>query len=114
MKIIGTPGHFQLRQDTNHFLGRCGECDIHYMAGMTLDEAEYRFQTGDLSEDQREAFRHVWATGAPRFGSRYGDWTRVPDSPEVRRMVEAIREVLKAGTFTTWNEPNAPGDGTLE
>jgi len=113
MQIIGTPGHYAVGGDTNHFLGHCDECDVHYMAGMTLDEAEYRFQTGDLSEDQREAFRHVWATGAPRFGSRYTDWARVPDSPEVLHMVAMLRSVLDAGTFHAWNEPNAPGDGTI-
>lgn len=111
MKIIGEPGHYKgSGSDSGHFLGRCGECDAHYMAGMTLAEAEYRYHGGFLSDDQIEAFRHVWQTSALRLAGRYVSYAS-PRVGEVAEIAEAIRSALP--TAAAWNEAWSPGDGSI-
>ena len=80
--------------DTNHFLGCCDECDAHYLAKATLGQVDSWFRQGQITPDQLEAFRHVWASSAPRFGD-YSTWTAAPVA-EVARQAELIRAALLA------------------
>lgn len=108
MQIIGTPGHYQPGSDTNHFLGRCDECDAHYLAGMTLTDADYRYRGGFISKDQFEAFKWVWQASAPRFTFQ-GSTEAL--TPAIQEHVDAITAARPHAE--PWNEALFPGDGSI-
>lgn len=87
------PGHYRPGADTNHFLGRCDECDAHYLLGKTLGAVENWYHRGMISQDQYEAYCHVWATSAYRLGD-YRSWQQEPTIPEVIRIVALMREII--------------------
>lgn len=102
MKLIGAPGHYRPGADTNHFLGRCDECDARYLVRMTLAEVESwsevkgeRGKAGAVRQAMFEAYMHVWATGAPRFSSLGSGWTEPPTDPEVIALVAEIRRAAE-------------------
>lgn len=86
--------HYLPGADTNHFLGRCEECDAHYLANATLAQVEEWHRLGWISPDQFEAFRHVWTTSAARFGN-YAAWMILPTG-EVARHATLIRAAAAA------------------
>jgi hypothetical protein len=88
------PGHW-LAGDRMHFLGRCNDCDARYAISMSLEKVEQWYRSGHFSQDVYEAYTHVWATSAFRFGS-YGSWAKSPVIPEVVRLVAVMREVAAA------------------
>lgn len=98
MKIIGAPGHYRPGADTNHFLGLCDECDVHRLARMGLEEVQdwgpfsgTPGKAGAIRQALYEAYCHVWATSAVRFGTTYG-YEVPPTDPEVIELVAALRE----------------------
>ena len=100
MKIIGAPGHYRPGADTNHFLGLCDECDVHYLARMNLEEVRdwgpfsgTLGKAGVIRQALYEAYCHVWATSAARFGTTYG-YEAPPTDPEVIELVAALREAV--------------------
>ncbi|MER5501321.1 hypothetical protein ABT096_29530 [Streptomyces sp. NPDC002561] len=84
-----TPCPVQAQPGNYHFEGRCADCDALYLSKMSRDDVEYRYQTGRVSQDQFEAYMHVWATSAIRHSAR--EWEVVPTDPEVLAIVAAIR-----------------------
>jgi hypothetical protein len=86
------PGHWPIG-DKVHFFGLCNDCNARYAARMSLEEAERWYRSGHFSQDVWEAFTHVWATSAFRFGY-YGSWRRSPAIPEVVRLVAIMRGQL--------------------
>lgn len=101
LKLIGTPGHYRPGADTNHFMGRCDECDARYLTRMTLAEVESwgpngeRGKAGTFRQEVFEAFMHVWATGAVRFSSLADGWRAEPLDPEVNELVAEIRKAAE-------------------
>jgi hypothetical protein len=89
----GLTPHYRPGADTNHFLGCCEECDAQYLAVATLGQVESWFRHGQITPDQFEAFRHVWASSAPRFGD-YSAWIATPVA-EVARHAALIRAALR-------------------
>lgn len=87
------PGHYQPGADSNHFLGRCLECDAHYILARPLDEVESWYHQGMISQSQWEAFTHVWATSAFRYGS-YDAWERPPAHPDALAQVALFRSII--------------------
>lgn len=96
------PGHV-LAGDRKHLMGHCKDCDArHYVLGMTLEQVEMWYHRGLFGQDVYEAYTHVWATSAFRFGS-YDSWAKPPVIPEVVRLVAIMCEVIearKAGSVT--------------
>jgi len=100
MRIIGAPGHYRPGADTNHFLGHCDECDARYLARMSLEEVQdwgpfsgTPGKAGTVRQALYEAYCHVWATSAVRFGTTYG-YEVPPTDPEVIELVAALREAV--------------------
>ncbi len=89
------PGHYSPGADTNHFLGRCEECDVHYMSHMSLEKAENWYRQGVLSQDQMEAFLYVWATSAYRYGTYPLSWSQAPENPDVLRLVTLMQALTR-------------------
>lgn len=86
------PGH-ELNGDRRHFMGTgCNDCCARTVMGMTLEQVEYWYRYGNVSQDVWEAYTHAWVTSAPRFGS-YGSWRRSPVIPEVVRLVAVMRGI---------------------
>jgi hypothetical protein len=85
------PGHVRTGVSL-HFLGRCHDCDVQYMAFMTLDQADNWYRQGVLDQDEYEAYCHVWATSVYRYSST-GSWRKSPVIPEVVRLVAILRGV---------------------
>lgn len=101
MRIIGAPGHYRPGAKTNHFLGNCDECDVRYLARMSLEEVQdwgpfsgTPGKAGVIRQALYEAYCHVWATSVVRFGTTYG-YEVVPTDPEVIELVAALREVVE-------------------
>lgn len=82
------PGHVRTG-DAAHFLG-CHDCDARRLAGASLETAEDWYHRGMIDQDEWEAYVHVWATGAYRYGD-YRSWRRSPVIPEVVRLVAVMR-----------------------
>jgi len=62
---------------------------------MTLDEVDSWYRRGGVSQDQYEAYRHVWATHPAHEGYDLSrGWTETPEFPEVLVIVEQIRAAL--------------------
>jgi len=95
MPAGATPGHYVPGADTNHFLGRCDECDAHYMKTMSLDTVEMHYRSGVFGQDAFEAYMHVWATSSYRFSS-LGSGSQKPPRHFPRAM--AIVALLKVQT----------------
>lgn len=86
------PGHVR-DGDARHFLGSCNDCDARSVSGMTLEQVDRWYRAGVLGQDLWEAYTHVWATAAYRYGS-YADWRKSPVIPEVTRLVAIMRGIL--------------------
>lgn len=85
-------GHHKPGADTNHFLGaQCNECNAHYLVRMSLEQVENWYRVGHVGQALFEAYMHVWATGAARFGN-YLPWKVPPGDPEVVELVRMLRE----------------------
>lgn len=92
IRIIGDSGHYAPGSDTNHFLGRCDECDVHYMAKMNVDEVESHYRSGAIGQDAYEAYMHVWATSASRYSSVAAGHENPPtEFPRAMEMVTLLR-----------------------
>lgn len=85
------PGHVRTGDGT-HFLG-CNDCDARRMTSVTLECAENWYHRGMISQDTWEAFSHVWATSAYRYGN-WESWKPSPQIPEVIRLVAIMRGSL--------------------
>lgn len=86
------PGHV-LDGDRRHFMGTgCSDCCARTVMGMTLEQVERWYRSGHVGQDVWEAYTHVWATSAYRFGN-YDSWQRPPVIPEVVRLVAVMRGV---------------------
>lgn len=102
MRVIGEPGHYQPGADTNHFLGLCDECDMHYLVWMSLEDVQdwgpfsgTPGKAGAIRQALYEAYTHVWATSAVRYGTTYG-YEVPPTDPEVIELVAALRMAVAA------------------
>jgi hypothetical protein len=84
------PGHV-LTGDAAHFRGICNDCDARRAAGMTLGQVENLYRQGVFGQDLFEAYCHVWATGAFRYGAVSPSWLESPVIPEVVRLVAVMR-----------------------
>jgi hypothetical protein len=77
-----------------HFtLAGCDDCNVRDLAGRSLEYVEDRYHTGYVSQAMYEAYMHVWATSAVRFGD-YAAWGSVPTDPEVVALAELFRKAL--------------------
>lgn len=94
--ILGGRGHFKPGADTNHFLGRCAECDAHYMARMNLDQVQKWYETGHFSQAKYEAYRHLWATSAYRYSSEGAGWHDKPTDPDVIAFCDLLKKAMAA------------------
>lgn len=87
------PGHV-LDGDRRHFLGTgCNDCGARTVSAVTLEQAERWYHQGLIGQDLWEAYCHVWATSAYRYGS-YESWRKSPVIPEVVRLVAVMRGIL--------------------
>lgn len=77
-----------------HFELRCEDCDIRRLSRATLGQVEDRYHVGRITQDQYEAYRHVWARLSPHGGQPARRDT--PETPAVRRLV---RKLLRARGF---------------
>lgn len=78
-----------LADPTNyHFEMRCEDCDLSRLSVRTLGTVEDLFHQGRITEDEFEAYMHVWAILSPT-GS-YATWRDVPTLPDVQRMVRKL------------------------
>lgn len=77
--------------DNYHFEGRCEDCDVKTLGGLSLGAVEYRYHVGRLTQSQFEAYMYVWALLSPTRSG--GDWGRTPEIPNVRRIA---RKLLRA------------------
>ncbi|UBU09992.1 hypothetical protein [Nonomuraea gerenzanensis] len=96
LRILGEPGHHRPGADTNHFLGRCAECDSHYMASMNLGKVQDWYETGHFDQTKYEAYRHLWATSAYRYSSEDVGWHDAPDDPDVAEFVDLLKKAMAA------------------
>lgn len=96
LTILGPPGHFRPGADTNHFMGRCAECDAHYMAGMNLDRVQGWYETGHFNQVKYEAYRHLWATSAYHYGSNGAGWHDAPTDPDVIAFCDLLKRAMRA------------------
>ncbi len=87
-----TAPHYAEGSDTNHFLGLCEECDVHYISSRTAGEAEDWYRQGMISQDLFEAYMHGWATSAVH-GAWADPWREVPENPRVLKLVALLRKV---------------------
>lgn len=53
--------HYAPGAMTNHFLGLCDECDLHYVSKRTYEEVSDWYLYGRISADMWEAYDQVWA-----------------------------------------------------
>jgi hypothetical protein len=89
------PGHYRPGADSNHFLGHCDECDAHYLLNMTLEQVENWYHQGVIGQAMYEAYCHIWATSAFRYG-RYESWERPPACEDAQALVELFRSIIAA------------------
>jgi hypothetical protein len=72
---------------------RCVRCNAARLAKMTPDAVGWWHRRGHYSQNEFEAYMHVWATSAVRHSA--GEWLTAPQGAAVVEMVAAIR--LAAG-----------------
>lgn len=53
--------HYIPDATTNHFIGLCDECDLHYVSRRTYEEVNNWYHCGRISADMWEAYDQVWA-----------------------------------------------------
>lgn len=82
--LVGTPGDF-------HFQLRCEDCDVQRLARATLDQIDEHYRAGRITQDQYEAYCHLWALLSPHGGQPA--WRSAPEIPAVQRIV---RKLLRA------------------
>lgn len=82
--IVEAPGD-------HHFELRCEDCDVARLARATLGQVDDRYRVGRVTQDQYEAYCHVWALLSPHGGQPA--WRRTPEIPAVQRIV---RKLLRA------------------
>jgi len=64
------------------------------LAHMTLEEADNWYRQGVVSQDQFEAYMHVWQTSCFRYSTTHVLWEEVPTDSNVVAIVEAMRAFL--------------------
>lgn len=94
LTILDEPGHYRPGADTNHFLGRCAECDAHNMAQMNLDRVQGWYETGHFDQVKYEAYRHLWATSAYRYSSNDVGWRDAPAHPDVAEFIDLLKTAM--------------------
>lgn len=78
-----------------HFrLAGCDDCNIRDFARLTLEAVERLCHAGYVGQAMFEAYRHVWATAAPRFSSLGNGWADPPTDPEVVALAALFRAEL--------------------
>lgn len=87
--------HYSPGAAYNHFLGRCEECDSHYLARMSLEEVDAHANQGLIRGYARDAYRHVWATSAVRSAA-YDHWKGRPRDSQTADMADRIRAASAA------------------
>jgi hypothetical protein len=102
--------HYVQGSDANHLLGRCEECDAHYMSRMTLEQVERWYHRGVLGQDQFEAFMYVWATSAER-SQTWDNWARAPEIPSVIRIANRMLDILEPADQARPGRPRQPRGG---
>lgn len=102
MTVIEPAGHYSPGVDTNHFIGRCDECDAHYVSRMSFERLELAFREGQVGQALFEAYMHLWATSrAHQYSGIGAGWSELPTDPQVLGFVEAIRAANPAATRTS-------------
>jgi hypothetical protein len=94
LNILGKPGHYKPGAGTNHFPGRCDECDAHYLAILSWDQADEWHRTGIISHAWWEAFAHAWVTSAHRYSSTGAGYQTEPTYPDVIERVALLKQVF--------------------
>lgn len=77
-----------------HFMHVCDECAALTLARCNLDQVENMYNTGRIRQALYEAYTHLWATTAVRYGS-YGSWTVPPTDPETVALVRMLRTAFE-------------------
>jgi hypothetical protein len=102
-----SPGHYKQGADTNHFLGRCEECDAHYLIAMTQEQAERWYRQGVISQDEWEAFMYLWAVSSGR-SSAWDSWKEPPQIPAVVRIVALMQDIIRRPAAREQGRGEAP------
>lgn len=84
--IVPGSGNYHLR------LAGCDDCTVRDLAARPLGWVEESYHAGYVGQAMYEAYRHAWATGAPRFSSLADGWRDAPSDPEVVELVARFRE----------------------
>ncbi|MET7867945.1 hypothetical protein [Micromonospora taraxaci] len=79
--VLTEPGNY-------HLEGRCEDCGVATLARLNLGEVEDRYHVGRVTQEQYEAYCHLWATLSPT-GSR-PEWRDVPQDPTVLRIARKL------------------------
>lgn len=67
------------------------------LARMTLDQCDSWYRQGVITQDQYEAYRHVWATSAAHSGySHAAGWTDSDFAPAVLAIAAEIRAAVSS------------------
>lgn len=84
--LVDEPGNY-------HFEGHCEDCDVATLARLTLGQVEDRYHVGRISQDQYEAYMHVWALLSPHRGRP--EWRDNPTDPAAQRIARKLRRRLE-------------------
>ena len=82
--VLTEPGNY-------HFEGCCEDCDVATLARLNLGQVDDRYRVGRVTQDEFEAYMHVWAVLSPTRSQ--GAWRETPSDPAVRRIA---RKLLRA------------------
>lgn len=78
-------------------LAGCDDCTVRHLSRKTLDQVEDMYHRGYVDQDTYEAYRHVWATAAPRFSSLADGWKEPPNTERARTLAQWFRDLLPKG-----------------
>lgn len=84
--VLAEPGNY-------HFELRCEDCDAATLARLSLGQVEDRYRVGRVTQDEFEAYMHVWAALSPAGSAP--EWRATPEDPTVLRIARKLREVTR-------------------
>ena len=79
-----------------HFEGICEACDVARASHQSMGEVDDRYRQGRVGQDLFEAYMHVWATSAFRYGSSASGWVTPSEIPAVIRLSSMLRKAMEA------------------
>lgn len=85
--IVDEPGNYHLEM-------RCEDCDAARLARLPLGKVEDLYHEGRITQDEYEAYMHVWAVLSPS-GSMPG-WREAPKLEAVARIARKLRTRVEA------------------